>query len=422
MKKVLLFIALTCAIISVNTVYAETELIDGLEENMETLWLKNYFTQEQMDNMVEQQQRAFTEEFYKLTWPQAQTVWGVRDLNQEETLEYHLALQRLHPENGLKVHFTKTDFKYAKQYLQNNQIDYLISDDYYWILPQTRDGVYKRFTKDGKYERIVGETSILISVLPNESVEFLKDYNNINFMLAQKGIESIDNVKIISPDYGLVFLYVNTNIEDILIKLHGHNGASFILPDIEQYKVYSISDIIDFIETVDGHNKIVAQGLQRDVLTEKEVYQAEAESLHAEGLLKGTEKGLDLLKPLTRVEAATMLLRAMGEPETTESAVMTFSDVSTEHWGYGAVENAYRLGLVNGVGDGKFAPEENVTAPQFATMILRAADTEEFNWEQAVDIMIEQGILTKEETTTMDFFTRGDMAKLIYEARENNLF
>ena len=148
MKKVLLFIALTCAIISVNTVYAETELIDGLEENMETLWLKNYFTQEQMDNMVEQQQRAFTEEFYKLTWPQAQTVWGVRDLNQEETLEYHLALQRLHPENGLKVHFTKTDFKYAKQYLQNNQIDYLISDDYYWILPQTRVGVYKRFTKD----------------------------------------------------------------------------------------------------------------------------------------------------------------------------------------------------------------------------------------------------------------------------------
>ena len=173
---------------------------------------------------------------------------------------------------------------------------------------------------------------------------------------------------------------------------------------------------------MEGYDKLTVSGLQRYVLTEKEVYQAEAESLQAEGFLKGTEKGLDLLKPLTRVEAATMLLRAMGEPETTESAVMTFSDVSTEHWGYGAVENAYRLGLVNGVGDGKFAPEENVTAPQFATMILRAADTEEFNWEQAVDIMIEQGILTKEETTTMDFFTRGDMAKMIYEARENNLF
>ena len=422
MKKVLLFIMLICTMFYANIAYAENELIDGLEENMETLWLKNYFTQEQMDDMVEQQQQAFINEFYALTWPQAQTVWGVNGLNQEETLAYHLILQRLHPKNGIRVYLTRTDFKYAKQYLQNNQIDYLISDDYYWILPQTRDGVYKRFTKDGKYERIAGVSSILISVLPTECVEFLKDYNNINFMLAQEGIESVDNVKIISPDYGLVFLYVTTDKGTFLIKLNGNNGASFILPNIEPYKVYSISDIIDFIETVDGHNKIVAQGLQRDVLTEKEVYQEEAESLQAEGLLKGTEKGLDLLKPLTRVEAATMLLRAMGEPEITDATAMTFSDVSTEHWGYGAVENAYRLGLVNGVGDGKFAPEENVTAPQFATMILRAADTEEFNWEQAVDIMIEQGILTKEETTTMDFFTRGDMAKMIYEARENNLF
>ena len=197
----------------------------------------------------------------------------------------------------------------------------------------------------------------------------------------------------------------------------GHDGYRFILPQVELYKLYTTTEVLNSVDSPE-----VSQGLYKKINLVKEDYVAEAESLQAEGLLKGTEKGLDLLKPLTRVEAATMLLRAMGEPETTESAVMTFSDVSTEHWGYGAVENAYRLGLVNGVGDGKFAPEENVTAPQFATMILRAADTEEFNWEQAVDIMIEQGILTKEETTTMDFFTRGDMAKMIYEARENNLF
>lgn len=154
----------------------------------------------------------------------------------------------------------------------------------------------------------------------------------------------------------------------------------------------------------------------------KDLYQSEAESLQSEGLLKGTDKGLDLLKPLTRAEAATMLIRAMGHPEVTENTVMTFSDVSSEYWGFGAIENAYSLGLVNGVGDGKFAPEQNVTAPQFATMILRAANAGEFDWEKAVEIMVEQGILTKEETETMDFFTRGDIAKMIYEARENNLF
>ena len=230
------------------------------------------------------------------------------------------------------------------------------------------------------------------------------------------------DVKLISPHNGLVFLYINCDTEDFLLRLGEGDSYGAILPTIKLYKLYTASEVINSIETVYGNDWIPLQVVQKDVLAEKEIYQSEAESLQAEGLLKGTEKGLDLLKPLTRVEAATMLLRAMGEPETTESAVMTFSDVSTEHWGHGAVENAYRLGLVNGVGDGKFAPEESVTAPQFATMILRAAKTEEFNWEQAVELMIEKGILTKEETETMDFFTRGDMAKMIYEARENNIF
>lgn len=89
---------------------------------------------------------------------------------------------------------------------------------------------------------------------------------------------------------------------------------------------------------------------------------------------------------------------------------------------WGAAENAYNLGLVKGVGDDKFAPDESVTAVQFATMVLRAGAEPEFNWEEAINIMVSKGILSREDTTTMDFFTRGDMAKIIYEARANGLF
>lgn len=427
MKKFALFFMVICAMFCGSTIYAESDLIDGLEENMETLWLKNYFTQEQMDDMVEQFQQAFTEQFYKLTWPQAQTVWkNPKGLTQEEMLEYQLSIQSPQPKKGLKVYRLNTNFKYAKQYLQNEQFNYLVSDNYYyWIAPRVERGqFYESFMNNGEYKKrgASGEEKMPITHIPVESIAFIKDYSNLNDLLVEKKVSCIIDIKLISPHNGLVFLYINCDTEDFLLRIVEGDSYGAILPTIELYKLYTVSEIINSIETVYGNDWIPLQDVQKDVLAEKEVYQEEAESLQAEGLLKGTEKGLDLLKPLTRVEAATMLLRAMGEPEITDATAMTFSDVSTEHWGYGAVENAYRLGLVNGVGDGKFAPEENVTAPQFATMILRAANSDSFDWEQAVDIMIEQGILTKEETTTMDFFTRGDMAKMIYEARENKLF
>ena len=77
---------------------------------------------------------------------------------------------------------------------------------------------------------------------------------------------------------------------------------------------------------------------------------------------------------------------------------------------------------IKGVGDDMFAPDERVTAEQFATMVLRAGNYGEFDWQQALDILIQNGLLAEEDTADMDFFTRGDMAKIIYEAREKGLF
>lgn len=154
MKKLLMLINIIL-LLSATSVLAESDLIDGLEENMETLWLKNYFTQEQMDDMVEQFQQAFTEQFYKLTWPQAQTVWkNPQKLTQEEMLEYQLSIQSPQPEKGIKVYRLNTNFKYAKQYLQNEQFNYLVSDNYYyWIAPRRDDERgYKAFMSNGDYK------------------------------------------------------------------------------------------------------------------------------------------------------------------------------------------------------------------------------------------------------------------------------
>lgn len=50
-----------------------------------------------------------------------------------------------------------------------------------------------------------------------------------------------------------------------------------------------------------------------------------------------------------------------------------FTDVPQSFWGYEAIQKAARLGLVNGVGEGRFAPERKLTRAEFVTMLWRLA-------------------------------------------------
>ena len=52
---------------------------------------------------------------------------------------------------------------------------------------------------------------------------------------------------------------------------------------------------------------------------------------------------------------------------------------------------------------------------------LRTANIGDFDWKEAINIMIERGIITAEDTKAMDLFTRGDMAKIIFESRAHGL-
>ncbi len=434
MKRYVLML-ISVILIGTLNISAEDNTIEGLTECWETLWMKNYFTEEQMEDMVQQQQQAFTDSFFSYPWSITQTMWGVSGLNQEETLAYHLEMEKPNPNEGLRVYMLETDFKYAKQYHQAKNLKYLISDAYYWIAPKKRENVYTKYTKTGEHEKVIaemrdsGKNIVLVDVLPAESAEFLKDYDRIAELMKEKGIGKVLNIKLISPESRLVFLYIETEEGEFLIKLYGASSSAYnaILPKMEFYEIYTVNEILEYIENIEENKSDdewrMVERLQVNILATKPTYEAEAISLQNGGLLKGNDNGLDLLKPLTRAEAATMLLRALGVSETAaNTTVQTFADVSVNHWSYGAVENAYSLGLINGMGDGTFAPDSLVTSVQFGTMVLRAANQPEFDWQEAINILIEKGVLSQVETETMDLFTRGDMAKIIYEAMEQGLF
>ena len=228
------------------------------------------------------------------------------------------------------------------------------------------------------------------------------------------------DIKVFSPYDMITILYIQCASNEYLVCLYSNPNGWDFMENIERYKIYSATDFIGEIIAIDGDLSAAIPLIYNSQLI-KPTYESEAESLQSEGLLKGNENGLDLLKPLSRIESAAMLLRAKGESENADTAVQTFTDVPQSHWGYGAAQKAYSLGIVNGVGDDKFAPEKTVTAEEFCTMLLRSAGESEFDWKQALNMLIERNIITEEESKTMDFFTRGDMAKILYEAKQNGL-
>ena len=64
-----------------------------------------------------------------------------------------------------------------------------------------------------------------------------------------------------------------------------------------------------------------------------------------------------------------MLYRVSYAPVVTGES--TYSDVKTGDWYYNAVVWATEAGVVNGMGDGTFAPNDNITRQEMATMLYR---------------------------------------------------
>ena len=73
--------------------------------------------------------------------------------------------------------------------------------------------------------------------------------------------------------------------------------------------------------------------------------------------------------PITRAAAVTILHRIAGEPTTAFQPI--FDDVLEAQWHSTAIIWAHSVGLVHGMGDGRFAPDDPITGEQLVTMMLR---------------------------------------------------
>lgn len=129
-------------------------------------------------------------------------------------------------------------------------------------------------------------------------------------------------------------------------------------------------------EKTDGKDDEEADGEEPsfdDVLPGHWAYEA-VEYVNEKGLMSGVGGGsFSPGQPTTRGMLVTILYRMEGEPEYENTGTIRFTDVNDDAWYAKGVYWAAENGIVKGVGDGRYLPEDPVTREQMAAIFHRYA-------------------------------------------------
>ncbi len=131
--------------------------------------------------------------------------------------------------------------------------------------------------------------------------------------------------------------------------------------------------------------------------------------------------------PVTRAEFTKLIVSLLGYQDMTHETI-DFSDVDTSHWAKNYIQTAFNLGIINGMGDGTFAPESPVTYEQALKMIVCTLGYDTFamqngGWPsgyiyQAASLGITKNI----DASYNQNATRGVIAQSLYNALEIEMY
>lgn len=106
------------------------------------------------------------------------------------------------------------------------------------------------------------------------------------------------------------------------------------------------------------------------------------EYVTAIGLMEGVGNGkFQPNQPLTRAQVVTLLYRLAGSPKT--EYIGLFQDVPQDEWYANSVSWAYQQGIVNGTSETTFSPSTNITREQLAVMVYNYTKMKEIELQTA---------------------------------------
>ncbi len=144
------------------------------------------------------------------------------------------------------------------------------------------------------------------------------------------------------------------------------------------------------------------------------------------GIVQGyTDGSIQPENPITRAEMATMILRMTNNASVATPYKNTFTDVDANHWAASTIQTAYDTGIINGMGDGTFAPDANVTYNQAVKMLICALGYDQYAEQMGgypsgyLSVAAQKNIEVIKNVASQDGnapATRGTVIKMIYNS------
>lgn len=146
----------------------------------------------------------------------------------------------------------------------------------------------------------------------------------------------------------------------------------------------------------------------------------ETEALLKLGILRGTDKGLELERNVTRAEAVLLIWRVSGAVFTDIGyEEPSFEDIQG-HWAKDAIEKFYHAGYIHGTSMTTFEPDRSITGNEFIKILLSVLGYKTVTIENAYDLGVECGALIDNFTKSVVYnnfeLTRSDAARICYAA------
>lgn len=141
--------------------------------------------------------------------------------------------------------------------------------------------------------------------------------------------------------------------------------------------------------------------------------------LYNYGIMVGDQNGnLRLEDNITRAEFCKMICVTLNYKDIQLSVMEDFYDVDTEHWAYHYIQMAKGLALVEGVGNGYFNPNENITVQDTVKIIVTALGYKPKAEKEGypigyINVAEEIGLINKNDFDLTDYATREEVAYLI---------
>lgn len=149
-------------------------------------------------------------------------------------------------------------------------------------------------------------------------------------------------------------------------------------------------------------------------------YEDYAEKLAKLGVFKGTNRGFELDREPTRVEAAIMFVRLQGAEKEAQEKKYEHPFTDVPDWADDYVGYLYHEGLTNGRSATTYGSNENISATSYMTFILRALGYDDsagdFQWNHSLEFAMDNLLIKDSDYAELisNTFLRDHIAKYSY--------